>query len=55
MAKLLYITANPKGISKSKGLQIGEAFLEAFRQEQPDAEIKKLIYLKQKSPKWMPT
>lgn len=42
MAKLLYITANPKGISKSKGLQIGEAFLEAFRAEQPDVEIKKM-------------
>jgi FMN-dependent NADH-azoreductase len=39
--KLLYITANPKGIEKSKGLQIGEAFLEAFRQTRPDVEIKK--------------
>lgn len=42
MAKLLYITANPKGLEKSKGLQIGEAFLEAFQAELPDAEIKKI-------------
>jgi FMN-dependent NADH-azoreductase len=42
LAKLLYITANPKGLEKSKGMQIGEAFLEAFREEQPDVEIKKM-------------
>lgn len=51
MAKLLYITANPKGLSKSKGLQIGEAFLEAFRQEQPDAEIKKIDLFEAEIPK----
>jgi FMN-dependent NADH-azoreductase len=40
MAKLLYITANPKkDIAKSKGRQLGEVFLEAFREEQPDVEI----------------
>lgn len=42
MAKLLYITANPKGIEKSKGLQIGESFLETIKQECPDIEIKKM-------------
>ncbi|WP_066068075.1 FMN-dependent NADH-azoreductase [Neobacillus soli] len=41
MKKLLYITANPKGLEKSKGLQIGESFLDAFREESPDVEIKK--------------
>lgn len=42
MEKLLYITANPKGLEKSKGLKIGEAFLASFQQERPDVEIKKL-------------
>lgn len=42
MEKLLYITANPKGLAKSKGLQIGEAFLESFHKENPDIEIKKI-------------
>lgn len=51
MAKLLYITANPKGLSKSKGLQIGEAFLEAFRTEQPDVEIKKIDLFEADIPK----
>jgi FMN-dependent NADH-azoreductase len=40
MAKLLYITVNPKKeIEKSKGRQIGEAFLEEFRKVQTDVEI----------------
>jgi FMN-dependent NADH-azoreductase len=40
MSKLLYITANPKSdINRSKGLQIGEAFLEEFKNVQPDVEI----------------
>ncbi|MDN3018849.1 NAD(P)H-dependent oxidoreductase [Paenibacillus sp. BSR1-1] len=42
MEKLLYITANPKGLEKSKGLQIGEAFLKAFHLEHPGIEIKSL-------------
>ncbi|EKN62481.1 NAD(P)H dehydrogenase (quinone) [Neobacillus bataviensis LMG 21833] len=42
MERLLYVTANPKGLEKSKGLQIGEAFLEAFKQDRPDVEIKKM-------------
>jgi len=42
MEKLLYVTANPKGLEKSKGLQIGEAFLEAFHQERSDVKIKKM-------------
>ncbi|RDU35867.1 NAD(P)H dehydrogenase [Neobacillus piezotolerans] len=42
MAKLLYISANPKGPEKSKGMQIGEAFLQSFSEEQPDIEIKRI-------------
>ncbi|NRD76436.1 NAD(P)H-dependent oxidoreductase [Bacillus sp. BRMEA1] len=40
MSKLLYITANPKNCVKlSKGMQIGEVFLEEFQKVQPDVEI----------------
>ncbi|ETI66106.1 FMN-dependent NADH-azoreductase [Neobacillus vireti] len=40
MSKLIYITANPKSDSKlSKGMQIGEVFLEEFKSIQPDVEI----------------
>jgi len=42
MKKLLYVTANPKGLEKSKGLQIGETFIEAFQAERPDVEITRL-------------
>jgi FMN-dependent NADH-azoreductase len=42
MEKLLYITANPKGLEKSKGLQIGEAFIESFQEENPEVEIKRI-------------
>ncbi|MBI0577606.1 NAD(P)H-dependent oxidoreductase [Neobacillus cucumis] len=40
MTKILYITVNPKRDAKlSKGMQIGEVFLEAFQKEKPDVEI----------------
>ncbi|OLS35295.1 FMN-dependent NADH-azoreductase [Bacillus sp. MRMR6] len=40
MAKLLYITVNPKNDSKlSKGMQIGEVFLEEFKKHRADVEI----------------
>lgn len=40
MAKLLYITVNPKNdIKLSKGMQIGEVFLEEFKKYQPEVEI----------------
>lgn len=42
MAKLLYITANPKGLEKSKGLQIGETFIETFLSCRPDTELARL-------------
>src|SRR4051794_28847339 len=42
MSKLLYITANPKNdIKLSKGMQIGEVFLEEFKAAQPDVEIER--------------
>jgi FMN-dependent NADH-azoreductase len=40
MSKLLYITVNPKkDIILSKGMQIGEVFLQEFKQHKPDVEI----------------
>lgn len=42
MEKLLYVTANPKGLEKSKGLKIGGASLESFQQERPDVDIKRM-------------
>jgi FMN-dependent NADH-azoreductase len=43
LAKLLYITVNPKKDSKlSKGAQIGEVFLEEFKKVQPDIEIENM-------------
>jgi FMN-dependent NADH-azoreductase len=40
MEKLLYITVNPKNdVKQSKGMQIGEVFLEEFKKEKPDVEI----------------
>lgn len=42
MKKLLYISANPKeDIKMSKGLQIGEVFLDAFKEENRDVLIEK--------------
>nr|WP_263328481.1 NAD(P)H-dependent oxidoreductase [Neobacillus sp. Marseille-Q6967] len=42
MAALLYITANPKGPEKSKGLQIGQTFINTIREECPDMHIRKI-------------
>jgi FMN-dependent NADH-azoreductase len=40
MEKLLYITVNPKrDVKLSKGMQIGEVFLEEFKKEKPGVEI----------------
>jgi FMN-dependent NADH-azoreductase len=39
MAKVLYITANPKTEEDSYSLSVGKAFLEAYRKESPDDEI----------------
>jgi FMN-dependent NADH-azoreductase len=43
MTKLLYITVNPKNdIKLSKGMQIGEVFLEEFKKHRPDVEIENM-------------
>jgi FMN-dependent NADH-azoreductase len=42
MAKLLYITANPKQVDSSFGLTVGKAFLEAYRENNPQDEIVEL-------------
>jgi len=39
MAKVLYITANPKTEEQSFSLSVGKAFLEAYKQENPNDEI----------------
>jgi FMN-dependent NADH-azoreductase len=39
MAKVLYITANPKAVEESFSLQAGAAFLEAYKASNPGDEI----------------
>jgi FMN-dependent NADH-azoreductase len=42
VAKVLYITANPKAVEQSFCLSVGRAFLEAYRKEKPQDEIVEL-------------
>lgn len=42
MAKVLYITANPKPIEKSYSLSIGEEFLNEYKKANPQDEITRL-------------
>ena len=43
MSRLLYITVNPKNdVKLSKGMQIGEVFLEEFKKVKPDVEIENM-------------
>jgi FMN-dependent NADH-azoreductase len=42
VAKILYITSNPKTAEQSYSLSVGEAFLETYRTENPNDEIIKL-------------
>ncbi|WP_243292547.1 FMN-dependent NADH-azoreductase [Bacillus sp. FJAT-47783] len=42
MSKVLYITANPKPVDQSFSLTVGEAFLEAYKQANPQDEIVKV-------------
>ncbi|UFJ42619.1 FMN-dependent NADH-azoreductase [Brevibacillus humidisoli] len=39
MAKVLYITANPKSEEQSYSLSVGRAFLEAYRAESPNDQL----------------
>ncbi|MBB6732123.1 FMN-dependent NADH-azoreductase [Cohnella zeiphila] len=40
MTQLLYITATPKSPDRSVGLQVGRAFLQAYREAHPDDDIR---------------
>lgn len=42
VARVLYITANPKTEQESYSLSVGRAFLDAYRQEKPGDEITEL-------------
>ncbi|MCF6408142.1 FMN-dependent NADH-azoreductase [Pseudalkalibacillus salsuginis] len=42
MAEVLYITANPKTAGESLGLAVGEEFIEAYREANPDDEVTRL-------------
>ncbi|MBA2875298.1 FMN-dependent NADH-azoreductase [Thermaerobacillus caldiproteolyticus] len=42
MAKLLYITANPKTENESFSLSVGRAFLNAYKQQNPQDEVVEL-------------
>jgi FMN-dependent NADH-azoreductase len=51
LAKLLYIIANPKTDPRiSKGMQIGEAFLEEYKKCEPDIEIETIHLYKMDIP-----
>lgn len=39
MAKVLYITANPKEVNESYSLSVGQQFLDTYKQENPNDEI----------------
>jgi FMN-dependent NADH-azoreductase len=39
MGKVLYVTANPKSPERSRGLAVGQAFIEAYREARPEDEI----------------
>lgn len=39
MAKVLFITANPKSVNESYSLRVGNAFLDAYQTEHPNDEI----------------
>jgi len=42
VAKVLYITANPKAVEQSYCLAVGQAFIEAYRKEKPEDEVVEL-------------
>src|SRR5690554_6299615 len=50
MAKLLYINANPKDESLSKGADIGNVFLHTVKEVRPDIEIEKMHLYKMDIP-----
>lgn len=50
MAKILYITANPKPIEQSFSLSVGKAFMDAYKQENPNDQITELDLYKMEVP-----
>ncbi|MFC7394760.1 FMN-dependent NADH-azoreductase [Scopulibacillus cellulosilyticus] len=50
MTKVLYITANPKPVEASFGLQVGEHFAETLQRENPDVEIERVNLYKEHIP-----
>ncbi|MBA4541341.1 FMN-dependent NADH-azoreductase [Thermoactinomyces daqus] len=50
MAKVLYITANPKPIDESFSLRVGKAFLERYKEIRPEDEIVELDLYKTEIP-----
>lgn len=50
MAKVLYVTANPKEVNESFGLSVGEEFLKAYKEENPNDEIVRLDLFKEDIP-----
>jgi FMN-dependent NADH-azoreductase len=50
MGKLLYITANPKPVEASIGLQVGEHFLAAYQKLNPNDTIERVDLYKEEIP-----
>mgnify|MGYP005839913141 CR=1 FL=1 len=50
MSKVLYVTANPKTEDQSFSLSVGRAFLDAYRQENPQDEITEVDLYKMEIP-----
>jgi FMN-dependent NADH-azoreductase len=50
MAKVLYVTANPKPVEMSFGLRLGESFLDAYKQHSPNDTIERLDLYKEEIP-----
>ncbi|WP_096438421.1 FMN-dependent NADH-azoreductase [Alteribacter populi] len=50
MAKVLYITANPKAVEESFGLQVGEHFIEKYQEENSGDRVERLDLYKEYIP-----
>jgi FMN-dependent NADH-azoreductase len=50
MSKVLYITANPKSVEQSYSLAVGQEFLKAYKQENPQDEIVEIDLYKTEVP-----
>ncbi|AIG27501.1 FMN-dependent NADH-azoreductase 2 [Brevibacillus laterosporus LMG 15441] len=50
MAKVLYITANPNSVEDSFGLSVGQTFVDAYRQANPQDEVVRVDLFKEDIP-----